>query len=708
MHRHSGCAVAARQVFAIKRILHNVNNDYGALSGATNWRPSDEVFRSLPRLSSICRIHTCTKTHLNVETGAGSLVRRPQHTDGDWHGRNRRCNISIVSKSDVDGLHKASTERAWATTTAEVPVGGNGAVSLDIHVLKPLADELAESTDLIEDTLVYIPSGPFSPKHIGNGNGSQGNDEQDGWRALLDTLKDASYFTQARHSRRITTMININYRLSPGTSSDSSSMDRRFPLPIHDVAMAFEWILENLNPINCEGGQDLDPERESRTFVFGSHIGGSLALMLSLTRPNDFHAVVAHDPITEWIGFDELAASQLESQLLPITRKKRTKPESEETRIKTQNAANALIQLRTNLFRNPSGFFDPFASPLLFLRAPGRDTPLWRTAKPEPEYVQESLATVKEAMKKEGGIEVSEKNTREVINERGYGPYDDDWHAVESKDNAVGQEFNGSDGIFPNHKEANTPGLHQITTDLSGLALDEDKTQQTALQHDTDLSNPHRQTQVPFPSTMDSSQSYTKPQTVTDLSSRATTDTPTESSSSSPGSAIHAHLTPNTDSLSEPTKPPSRRRKVLRRWPPIGRPEDVDLPFIKIYSTPPPQLSPPEHSANPKHDATTTDESAMDLSYVLHPQAKEMVSVMRRACFWGREKSLGEERVVLEELASAQIPSSEGDVLGPRQTSVSGSEDAGFGAGNEGLRSSSASVAGRAVEWLQRIARIHK
>ncbi|RMZ86245.1 hypothetical protein DV737_g110, partial [Chaetothyriales sp. CBS 132003] len=38
-------------------------------------------------------------------------------------------------------------------------------------------------------------------------------------------------------------------------------------------------------------------------------------------------------------------------------------------------AARTLIDVRTNLFRSPSTYFDPFASPTLFLRAPGRDTP---------------------------------------------------------------------------------------------------------------------------------------------------------------------------------------------------------------------------------------------------------------------------------------------------------------------------------------------
>jgi hypothetical protein len=37
---------------------------------------------------------------------------------------------------------------------------------------------------------------------------------------------------------------------------------------------------------------------------------------------------------------------------------------------------------------------------------------------------------------------------------------------------------------------------------------------------------------------------------------------------------------------------------------------------------------------------------------VLARQAEEMVSVMRRACFWGREKGFGERRVVFSRVLS--------------------------------------------------------
>ena len=142
----------------------------------------------------------------------------------------------------------------------------------------------------------------------------------------------------------------------------------RYPIPVHDTLAGFDWLLRNLKP--------------SRLTVFGSHIGGSLALMLALTEAQSLKAVAALDPICDWVGLDDYctvsivgqsdgSSSNSEKSVTP-GRKSKTVP----------GDLLHLLEMRRKLFRGPSGYFDAFASPVLFLRAAGRETP-----KTFPEYL---------------------------------------------------------------------------------------------------------------------------------------------------------------------------------------------------------------------------------------------------------------------------------------------------------------------------------
>lgn len=114
-------------------------------------------------------------------------------------------------------------------------------------------------------------------------------------------------------------------------------------------------------------------------------------------------------------------------------------------------------------------------------------------------------------------------------------------------------------------------------------------------------------------------------------------------------------------------KQPVRRRKALRRWPPYGldygtggssglhyqlgvKRLQVALPWVRIFSRMELNNAEPSHSSRTPKSANT--------STVVASQASEMVDVMRRACFWGHEKGVGERRVTL-----APIPSSESDEI---------------------------------------------
>ncbi|RAO70999.1 uncharacterized protein BHQ10_007011 [Talaromyces amestolkiae] len=112
---------------------------------------------------------------------------------------------------------------------------------------------------------------------------------------------------------------------------------------------------------------------------------------------------------------------------------------------------------------------------------------------------------------------------------------------------------------------------------------------------------------------------------------------------------------------------PSRRRKALSRWPPYGldagndgrsrfaKPTrlQITLPWVRFYA----RLGSSEElseavvnsidDSNPPKAKANSRKSATESTSVLATQAKDMVSVMRRACFWREEAGNGEERVTL-------------------------------------------------------------
>ena len=119
-------------------------------------------------------------------------------------------------------------------------------------------------------------------------------------------------------------------------------------------------------------------------------------------------------------------------------------------------------------------------------------------------------------------------------------------------------------------------------------------------------------------------------------------DHPPNTNASSPSS-----LERSTQS-SAPAPPVSKhrrvkRRKVLRRWPPLSRPEDVMLPYFNVFV---PHSSLSEAKALERIDSGST---AAPLDALLRLQGIELVDLLRRACFYGREKGFGEEKVVLTE-----------------------------------------------------------
>lgn len=159
--------------------------------------------------------------------------------------------------------------------------------------------------------------------------------------------------------------MTINYRLSsPSFRLSQPQLEHRFPQPIHDVCEAFTYILSSILP-SLFPSADKNPLDAPNVYITGSHIGGALATTLALTEPNAISAITVHNPMADWVSLDEHILPNASAKMKKVT----VDPEY------ISAAARSIIDARTQLFPTPSAYFDPFASPALFLRAPGRDTP---------------------------------------------------------------------------------------------------------------------------------------------------------------------------------------------------------------------------------------------------------------------------------------------------------------------------------------------
>ncbi|KPI41703.1 6-hydroxynicotinate 3-monooxygenase [Cyphellophora attinorum] len=268
-----------------------------------------------------------------------------------------------------------STRIPFHRETVKVSIGGSGHVDLEIQAR-------ISDTESRPSVLLQLPAGsrleaPADPQEAPPDN------------ARLRNLHSA--------------IITIHYRLSsPLPLTATAALDHRFPMPVHDVHTSFAYltstILPGLFPYALE---------EPRIDVAGSSIGGALATTLALTEPNALNSVTITDALVDWCMLDEHAGIVEEAPPGNYLRGQRKKAPPSVDPEAIQTAARALIAARTRLFPTPSSFFDPFASPMLFLRAPGRDTP----------------RTHAEAL---GLVTSSQEAEPEPHDTIAYGPYNDD------------------------------------------------------------------------------------------------------------------------------------------------------------------------------------------------------------------------------------------------------------------------------------------
>lgn len=351
------------------------------------------------------------------------------------------------------------------------------------------------------------------------------------------------------------TVVTIDYRLGEipydedqvplqlrvGSDSQPKNLYYRYPTPVHDTLAGFDWVMQNLQP--------------KRLGLFGTHIGGSLALMLALSEPRSVHAMAALDPVCDWTSLDEYCTASR------ATPRRRRVPKD----------LVPLLEARKRLFATQERYFDSFASPILFLRSAGKYVP-----KVFPKYLTGP----------EHPIPVRVSN--EPDEEPG-----DLWDAYIPDDHLY-DELGVLNIQHPNHD--------------------------------------------------------------------------------------NNHLV--------------RRRKALSRWPPYGLDYgssgppgrysrqpierlEVSLPWVRLFTH--------------KHSKQGTNESMVSVSQsepadhpehklpkhrrnqnttVLSNQAADMVDVMRRACFWGRESGYGKDRVTLSSISIPEQSEKSSIGLGPDSNEI--------------------------------------
>lgn len=233
----------------------------------------------------------------------------------------------------------------------------------------------------------------------------------------------------------LATIVTVCYRIS------ASPLHRqKYPLPIHDVLFALDWIFRDSQSLVAEGtsvSEDAGANIEKPVpiiSVYGTHIGASLATMLSLTEYSQIHSTAISSPILNWVDLDEKLQdwgkaknSDSEPNTRPSTKNTKKRPKSKAGSLQDHSSVQRLLKLRDRLFTRPSAYFDPFASPMLMLRNPGRDCPvdnMFDDVETEEDVDRIMLSDLEE------NYNYSDPGSVRDSGYESFGPYDDDMHTV--------------------------------------------------------------------------------------------------------------------------------------------------------------------------------------------------------------------------------------------------------------------------------------
>lgn len=265
------------------------------------------------------------------------------------------------------------------------------------------------------NVILYLPPGPiFQPGNKGKRSTSNARDLQNG-ESGPDSFRIQHYLASITSS----TVVTVHYRLGtvkddqppqphetdeavdskPGVDAivgfTPSSRHYAFPVPIHDTLAVFDWVQETFQPTQLS--------------VLGTHIGGSIALALALTEAQSVHAVAVVEPICDWTGLDRYCMVEEEDKRVDNAGGGMLNPDFDDEYIEEPGYKDhdhspdhdvleesgtpkslrkgrkppspappdllTLLEARETYFTKPEKYFDPFASPLLFLRSPGKGVP---------------------------------------------------------------------------------------------------------------------------------------------------------------------------------------------------------------------------------------------------------------------------------------------------------------------------------------------
>ncbi|EPE10496.1 hypothetical protein F503_05591 [Ophiostoma piceae UAMH 11346] len=275
-----------------------------------------------------------------------------------------------------------STGRAFSARTAD----GDGSVNHVFVRCKSSGSMIISLYNVFEHPpttplLLYLPPSPQS--HIKATEDFEGDVEAQPASYTDDLASPPDYLL-----RQNIPIVSIRYRWSAAkideASSETAKRDARtkvpplthiWPTPLHDVMFAYDWIQKHLAPPPVEvtkPGRARRPSFSKRSrmqprrdlYVYGSHLGASLATSLALTESyRDRHmairGVAAYNGIYNWTAFVKMAADGI-----PVA--------DNATTIKRIAPGTPSL---SSLFATPADLFDTFLSPCLFFRTPGLVVP---------------------------------------------------------------------------------------------------------------------------------------------------------------------------------------------------------------------------------------------------------------------------------------------------------------------------------------------
>ncbi|KAF4549737.1 Hypothetical protein D9617_20g027930 [Elsinoe fawcettii] len=146
-------------------------------------------------------------------------------------------------------------------------------------------------------------------------------------------------------------------------------------------------MLNHLVPNRSQLAPSFNDHPPARIGVFGEGIGGGLASMLALTechsKGHGITTSAVHEPLLNWVLPEE---SALEKQIEDTSVSKRKKSSSNLSKPLDADMLRSLISTRSECFKGPGDWFDPFASPLLFFRSSNAPIPLTDPNAPVDEF----------------------------------------------------------------------------------------------------------------------------------------------------------------------------------------------------------------------------------------------------------------------------------------------------------------------------------